>query len=142
MNMNPNKRISLMLDQGYTNILLNKKMDSCLSPHGISFTEFTIMHKLHTSSAGVLSRIALADAIGLTASGVTRLLAPMMKNHIVEKTTNPRDARQSMVTLTNTGQELYKDSLVSFEHSCHSAFALLEESEIDQLVILLNKIKC
>ncbi|CDT33926.1 Regulatory protein MarR [Vibrio coralliirubri] len=139
--MNSNKHISLMLDQGYTNILLNKKMDSSLSPHGISFTEFTIMHKLHTSSGGVLSRIALADSIGLTASGVTRLLAPMEKNHIVQKLANPRDARQSMVALTDAGQELYTDSLVSFEHSCNSAFALLEESEIDQLLILLNKIK-
>ncbi len=140
--MNSNKQVSLILDYGYTNILLNKKMDSSLTPHGISFTEFTIMHKLHTSKGDALSRIALAESIGLTASGVTRLLAPMMKNNIVQKTANLRDARQSMVALTDIGQKLYMDALVSIEYSCDSAFSLLEESEVDQLLALLNKIKC
>ncbi|MGF1764267.1 hypothetical protein [Aliivibrio kagoshimensis] len=38
------------------------------------------MYKLHTSNGGVLSRIAFADSIGVTVSGLTRLLAPMMMN--------------------------------------------------------------
>mgnify|MGYP002641111784 CR=1 FL=1 len=140
--MNSIKHISLMLDQAFTSTLLNKKMDSSLSVHGLSLTEFIIMHRLHKSQGGSMSRIALADSIGLTASGVTRLLAPMTKNNIVLKTANPRDARQSMVALTETGKELYRDALISFEHTCSSAFSLLEESEIDQLLALLNKIKC
>jgi DNA-binding MarR family transcriptional regulator len=131
-----------MLGQTHASTLLNKKMDSSLSAHGLSFTEFVIMHKLHASQLGAMSRIALADAIGLTASGVTRLLAPMTKNNIVGKTVNLRDARQSMVTLTDAGKELYGDSLVSFEHTCGSAFSLLDESEVEQLLTLLNKIKC
>ena len=140
--MQINKHISLMLNQVYSSTLLNKKMDTSLSVHGISFTEFIIMHQLHQSKLGAMSRIALADTIGLTASGITRLLTPMIKNNIVLKTTNPRDARQSMVALTDTGEALYTDALVSFEHACHSAFSLLDESEIVQLLTLLNKIKC
>ncbi len=136
------KYISLMLEQVYTSALLNKKMDTSLSVHGLSFTEFVIMHKLHESQGKAMSRIALAGSIALTASGVTRLLAPMSKNNIVQKTANPRDARQSMVALTEAGNELYSDALISFEYACHSAFSLLEESEIDQLIVLLNKIKC
>ena len=133
---------SLMLEQTYISTLLNKKVDSCLSVHGLSFTEFIIMHKLHNARGGSLSRITLADSIGLTGSGVTRLLAPMTKNNIVLKTVNARDARQSLVGLTKTGEELYIDALNSFEHSCQSIFSLLEESEVEQLLRLLNKIKC
>ena len=140
--MKSHKNISLMLEQVYTSTLLSKKVDSSLSVHGLSFTEFIIMHKLHKSQGGAMSRIALADSIGLTASGVTRLLAPMTKNNVVLKTSNPRDARQSMVALTETGKELHTDALVSFEHTCSSVFSLFDETEIDQLLALLNKIKC
>ncbi|WP_154224131.1 MarR family winged helix-turn-helix transcriptional regulator [Marinicella rhabdoformis] len=140
--MDLNKHTTLMLEQGYINTMLNKKVDSSLTPHGISLTEFTIMNQLNESNGGALSRIALADSIGLTASGVTRLLTPMMKNNVVKKTENSRDARQSMVALTTTGEVLYRDALVTFGHSCASAFALLDESEVIQLLGLLNKIKC
>ena len=140
--MKSNKHTALMLEQVYTSTLLSKKVDSSLSVHGLSFSEFIIMHKLHQSKGDGMSRIALADSIGLTASGVTRLLSPMTKNNIVLKNINPRDARQSMVALTETGEGLYNDALVSFEYTCSSAFSLLEESEVDKLLVLLNKIKC
>jgi DNA-binding MarR family transcriptional regulator len=133
---------SLMLEQTYISTLLNKKVDASLSVHGLSYTDFIIMHKLNNAPGGSLSRINLADSIGLTGSGVTRLLAPMTKNNIVTKIINSRDARQSLVGLTMTGKELYTDALNSFEHSCSSIFSLLEESEVDKLLELLNKIKC
>jgi DNA-binding MarR family transcriptional regulator len=133
---------TLMLEQTYISSLLSKRVEGGLSVHGVSYSEFIIMHELHHSPGGVMSRIALAEAVGLTASGVTRLLAPMDKNNIVEKTANPRDARQSLVGLTATGHELYTNALVSFEYSCNQAFSLFEEHEITQLMTLLNKIKC
>lgn len=132
----------LVLEQAYTSNLLNKKMDSGLSYHGLSFTEFVIMYRLHQAESGVLSRITLADSVGVTASGVTRILAPMEKNHIIVKTANPRDARQSLVALSETGIELFNNALVSVEHTCDSVFSLLDEQEIEQLLGLLNKIKC
>lgn len=140
--MNSNSFTSLLLEQAYIGTLLNKRMDSCLSVHGLSFTEFIIIHKLYNTEGGSQSRIGLADSIGLTASGVTRLLAPMTKNNITIKIINPKDARQSLVGLTSAGTELYTNALNSFEHSCKSVFSLLEEDEILQLLKLLNKIKC
>lgn len=133
---------SLMLEHTLTSTRLSKKLDSSLSVHGLSYTEFVIMHRLQASHSGSLSRIALAESVGVTASGVTRLLAPMEKNNIVLKVANPRDARQSLVGLTEVGQELYADASVSFEHACKAAFSLFEDQELVQLMQLLNKIKC
>ncbi len=133
---------SLMLEHTLTSTLLSKKLDVSLSAHGVSYTEFVIMHRLYASQGGSLSRIALAEAVGLTASGVTRILAPMEKNNVVRKVANPRDARQSLVGLTDTGKELYADATASFEHACNAAFSLFEDEEIEQLAKLLNKIKC
>lgn len=131
----------VMLDQTFISTLLSKKIDSSMSVHGLSYTEFVIMQKLTDAHSGSLSRVDLADAVGLTASGVTRLLAPMEKNHLITKIVNPRDARQSLVGLTNTGMELYSNALVTFKHSCDVAFSLFTEREIKQLKKLLNKIK-
>ncbi len=140
--MTSKKLTTLLLQHSLISTLLSKKMDSLLSLHGLSFTEFVIMHKLKTTKGGSLSRINLAESVGLTASGVTRLLAPMEKNNIIEKTANPRDARQSLVTLTSTGEELTSYALVSVEEGCKSLFSLLNEKELNQLMALLNKIKC
>jgi len=136
------KLTTLLLEHSFISTQLSKKMDSLLSFHGLSFTEFVIMHKLNTTKGGSLSRINLAESVGLTASGVTRLLAPMEKNNIIEKIINPRDARQSLVMLTSTGEELTKYALVSAEEGCKSIFSLLSEEELNQLTVLLNKIKC
>ncbi|WP_165312959.1 MarR family winged helix-turn-helix transcriptional regulator [Vibrio ziniensis] len=133
---------SLMLEHTLVSTLLTKKIDTSLSAHGVSYTEFVIIHRLNTSTGGSLSRIALADSVGLTASGITRLLAPMEKNNIVLKVANPRDARQSLVGLTPVGEQLYKDASVSFEHCCEAAFSLFEGDEIELLRKLVNKIKC
>ena len=84
------KYTALMVEQAYISTLLNKRLDSSLSVHGLSFTEFVILHKLYTAEGGAQSRIGLADSVGLTASGVTRLLAPMTKNNITIKIINSK----------------------------------------------------
>ena len=70
-----------------------KRIESQLSIHGISFTEFLVMHRLSAAPSKTLRRIDLAESVGLSASGVTRVLKPMEKIHLVEKESNPRDAR-------------------------------------------------
>ena len=139
--MRTQKMMELLLEQGYISTLLNKKMDTCLSVHGLSFTEFVIMFKLHKTAGGAMSRISLAESVGLTASGITRLLLPMEKNNIIVKTSNPRDARQSLVALSSVGEQLFNDSFISMGYSCESVFSLFEDNEIDVLLGLLNKIK-
>ena len=56
-----------------------KRLESQLSIHGISFTEFLVMYQLNQAPGNTMRRIELAENIGLSASGVTRLLAPMEK---------------------------------------------------------------
>ncbi|MBA52979.1 MAG: MarR family transcriptional regulator [Pseudomonadales bacterium] len=107
-------QVRFLIDHATITTKLHKQIDLSLSYQGISFTEFLIMHYLYASPQHMMRRTDLADSVGITASGVTRLLAPMEKNRIVEKEKNPRDARQSLVKLTATGQQLYQDSMVGF----------------------------
>lgn len=118
-----------------------KKVDGELSFHGISFTEYLIMYHLQGASLKTMRRIELADRIGISASGVTRLLAPMEKNNIVQKEINPRDARQSLVKLSSTGERLYKEASKSFEHKAAAILEPLTSRQLSQLVELVSKLK-
>lgn len=133
---------SFLLEQVQISSLMTKRVESSLTTFGLSYTEFVIMHTVYQSHQGALSRIALADAVGLTASAVTRLLAPMEKNNITQREANPRDARQSLVRLTETGKELYENALVSVDFCSDSVYSLFEKDEIKTLKALLNKVKC
>lgn len=118
------------------NTKLTKKVDSQLSYHGLSFTEYMIMHHLNEAPQKTMRRIELAESVGISASGVTRLLAPMEKIGIVEKEANPRDARVSLVKLGKTGQKMYEESSVSFEHCAQSLVSGLTESQLSKLTEL------
>lgn len=119
---------------------LNKRLDNHLSVHGISFTEYLVMHQLANSTLKTMRRIELAEKVGISASGVTRLIAPMEKRHLVEKEANPRDARQSLVKLSKTGQQVYKESSISFNHSAADITENITSKQLESLVKLVSAI--
>ena len=119
---------------------INKRVDSALSAHGISFTEYQVMHYLAKSALNAMPRIELAERIGLTASGVTRLLLPMEKNRLVEKEVNPRDARQSLVKLSSTGERVYEEARVAFEHRAEEILSPLTPVQRNKLTELMAKL--
>ena len=98
------------------------------------------MHHLNCAPLKTMRRIELADHVGISASGVTRLITPMEKINIVKKESNPRDARQSLVKLSKTGQRLYKEASVSFEHCGNNILENLDEKQQEKLVVLTKKI--
>ena len=119
---------------------LSKRADNRLSIHGLSFTEYMIMHHLQNAPQHTMRRIDLAERVGISASGVTRLLAPMEKNRIVQKEANPRDARVRLVKLSEAGKTLYEDASVSFDECAKSLMGALTERQLDTLSELTGKL--
>lgn len=119
---------------------ISKPIDNTLSLHGIGFTEFQVMYYLSQAQDLTLRRIELANAIGLSASGVTRLLLPMEKNRLVTKERNARDARVSLVKLTKTGIKILEDAMHSFSEITESLVQGLDKKEISQLLKLIFKL--
>lgn len=111
-----------------------------MSLHGIGFTEFQVMYNLSQAQDLTLRRIELANAIGLSASGVTRLLLPMEKNRLVTKERNARDARVSLVKLTKTGNKILHDAMQSYSDISESLVQRLDKKEISQLLKLIIKL--
>ena len=113
---------------------LTKRVEGQLSFHGISFTEYLILHFLNEAPQKTMRRIDLAERVGISASGVTRLLAPMEKRKLVEKEANARDARVSLVKISRTGERIYKEASVSFEHSAQFLSERLSEKQLTTLL--------
>lgn len=95
--------------------VIARKFDS-LSVHGLGFNDFVILYVLNSSSDNRMRRIDLAEKIGLTASGVTRLLNPLEKIGLVARETNERDARVSYVVITPTGKKIFEEAKLSAEN--------------------------
>ncbi len=115
------------------NNLMAKRVDSKLGLHGISLTEFLVMLHLYNQKERQARRSDLAEKIGLSASGVTRMLAPMEKIGLVQKEKNPRDARVSLVKLTRTGENILSESMVSVNEIADTIFSEFKPKTIETL---------
>jgi DNA-binding MarR family transcriptional regulator len=120
---------------------MNKSLGHCLSAHhGIGISEFLVLHKLRQSESGSLSRIVLANRVGLTASGVTRLLQPFEKIGLIEKQANARDARQSLVKLSSAGEVALDNAYLSFDESITGIFKQTSHDEQTLFLSVLKKV--
>jgi DNA-binding MarR family transcriptional regulator len=104
----------LLINLNKLQSVISRKFDS-LSVHGLGFNDFVILYILNTSSESKMRRIDLAEKIGLTASGITRLLNPLEKIGLVARETNERDARVSYVVITPNGKKIFEEAQTSAE---------------------------
>jgi DNA-binding MarR family transcriptional regulator len=119
---------------------LIKRVENQLGFHGISFTEYMILRFLNDAPKQTMRRIDLADSVAISASGVTRLLAPMEKRKLVEKEANARDARVSLVKLTRAGERVYQEASESFAHSADFLTQRLSAHQLTTLIELGNRL--
>ncbi len=104
-----NASLKLLIGLAKAQSLVSRRFDR-LNMHGIGFTDFVILYLLQQSAEGKMRRIDLADKVGITASGITRMLLPMEKSGWVTREANERDARVSYVVLTTAGRQLFEDA--------------------------------
>ncbi len=118
-----NTPLAIILSIAKFQAVFCRKLDGQLSVHGLGFNDFIILHYLTQAEGKKLRRIDLAEMIGVTASGITRMLAPMEKIGWIGRESNERDARISYVLLAPGGKRLYKESLQTAQYVAESYFA-------------------
>ncbi len=104
----------LLINLNKVQSLLSRKYDA-LNVHGLGFSDFMILYLLDKTPGQGMRRIDLAEKVGLTASGVTRLLNPLEKTGLVKRMANERDARVSYVVITTSGQKILEEAKVTAE---------------------------
>ncbi|MFG3015710.1 MarR family winged helix-turn-helix transcriptional regulator [Streptomyces cinerochromogenes] len=103
---------------------LVRRFDARLSGlHGVSLADFTLLLRLGQAPGGRMRRVDLAEALGLTASGVTRGLAPLERIGLVTREPDARDARVAYAALTATGRRRLTEMLATAEETAAEIFA-------------------
>jgi DNA-binding MarR family transcriptional regulator len=111
------------------NSKIQKGIGGALSFHGVGLSEYLVLHRLFKSTNQTMRRIDLAEQVGLSPSGITRLLNPMEKIGLIKKEDNPRDARVSLVALSSAGQRVYEEAQVSFQDAATILFEQLDSKQ-------------
>lgn len=132
-----NKHSKLCLNYSVVNTFLSRKIDRRLGVHGISFSEFLILYHLDQALDKMMRRIDLAETIGLSASGITRLVLPMEKIGLVKKEVNKRDARVSLVKLSESGQRILKEASISMNEASQEILSKLNTKSINEMLKML-----
>ena len=94
--------LKFFLNLAKVQAVMSRRFDSRLG--GLGYSEFQILLHLTQAKGETMRRIDLAEKLGLTASGITRLLAPMEKIGLVKRESDKDDARVSSVTLASGGR--------------------------------------
>jgi DNA-binding MarR family transcriptional regulator len=123
--------VKFFLNLGKTQTILNHRFDRGLG--GLGFNEFLILFYLDQSSEQKLRRVDLAEKVGLTASGVTRLLLPMEKIGLVKSGPIDSDARVRFVLLSASGQQKLLEALERLELFAEEIVPKTKIKEIDNL---------
>ncbi|MFE9433641.1 MarR family winged helix-turn-helix transcriptional regulator [Streptomyces sp. NPDC006640] len=122
---------------------LVKRFDARLSGlHGVSLADFTLLLRLSQAPGDRMRRVDLAEALGLTASGVTRGLVPLERIGLVRRDADARDARVAYAALTDTGRERLAEMRATADHVAHDVFAgpAWTEDDTGRLADLLTRL--
>ncbi len=112
-----------------------------LASSAITVTDFEALRRLAAAEGGRMRRVDLAPTVGLTASGITRLLDGLEKAGLVRKEHCTSDARVTYAAITDEGRALLLRAAGSHLEGLAAIFAeRFSPAEVDQLVALLGRL--
>lgn len=136
--MNINAPIQLFLNLAKTQAIMTRRFDSGLD--GISLNEFIILIHLSQAEDSKMRRVDLAEKVGLTASGITRLLLPMEKIGLTKKEIDPTDARASFVVLASGGKRKLGEAMERAELITETIIEKAKIGNVTEIIQALDKI--
>lgn len=122
--------VTFILELTKTLAILTRRFDSGLG--GLGLNEFTILWNLNISPDKKMRRIDLANKIGLTASGVTRLLLPMEKIGLVKSGESEKDARARYVMIAPSGKRVLGEAVERMELLMDELIPATESHKVEE----------
>lgn len=115
--------LDTLLRLNRTTTQLVREVDRTLgSVHGLGLNDLALLLELQARPGGRMQRVELADALGITPSGVARQLGPLERIGVVTREPHPKDARLALAVLTPAGDTLASDAAVTARRAAQQAF--------------------
>jgi len=109
--------------------------------YGVTAVGYEALLLLANARERALRRVDLAEALGLTPSGVTRLLDGLERDGLVAKRSCVHDARVTYAVLTDAGAARVEQSSCSHEGSVRALFEeRYSDEELETLASLLGRL--
>jgi DNA-binding MarR family transcriptional regulator len=110
--------------------------------HGVGLNDLALLVQLNEAPGHKLRRVELAQALGITTSGVARQLAPLERIGLVDREPSPGDARLALVVLTETGrrvaEEAYRTADQTAERALGAVWTAAEQKRLAELLANLS----
>ncbi|MEI7621517.1 MAG: MarR family winged helix-turn-helix transcriptional regulator, partial [Candidatus Moraniibacteriota bacterium] len=108
---------------------------------GLGLSEFIILQHLSLASGEKMRRIDLACKIGLTASGITRLLLPMEKIGLVKSGESENDARARFVMIAAGGKRKLEEATERMELLLKELLPTEKKAQVQQFAEFLSRLQ-
>jgi DNA-binding MarR family transcriptional regulator len=109
---------------------------------GISGPFFEVLLRVGRSPGGRLNMSELAQQLGLTSGGTTRLVDRMVAADLVQRESCPSDRRVQWVVLSNAGERKLDEALeIHLQDLQRELFDRLEPGEVAVLEGILDKLR-
>ncbi len=132
--------LKFFVDLAKAKTVISRRFDNRLSFNGLGFSDFMILLHLSQTPGKKLRRVDLAEKIGITASGITRMLLPMEKTGLVQREVSEQDARVSYVLLAPGGKRLLNESLESAEILSQEILAMTKTKKVEEFSKILTEL--
>jgi len=136
---NISSSLAFFIDLSRIDAEMTRRFDGRL--RGIGFSDFLILLNLSTAKDGKMRRVDLADKMGLTASGITRLLAPMEKIGLIRREVNAQDMRVSYVVLAAGGKRMLEETMEDAEDIAASSVPEKSSKKLQEFSAFLSEIR-
>ncbi|MBB6451216.1 DNA-binding MarR family transcriptional regulator [Geomicrobium halophilum] len=113
-----------------------KKSNQHLEQFGLTTAQFDILAQVGAHQP--ITQKGLAKKLLVTKGNVTQLLKKMEERGLV---TRRKEWKTKYITLTESGEKYYNESVTKQEHFQASQFKALTDEEQKQLLILLKKLQ-
>lgn len=106
---------------------------------GLSESSFHVLCLLMAEKGGEASPAKLSELIGASRAHMSQIVDALARDALVERISDPADARRHTVRVTPAGQARTISGLENFTEPMEQAFAGLNPDEFAQLSTLLRK---
>ncbi|MCL1697353.1 MarR family winged helix-turn-helix transcriptional regulator [Lysinibacillus sp. BPa_S21] len=118
---------------------LQNNLETELEQFNISTVQFGVMQILSETEKASMSD--LKQKIGCAPSNVTTMIQRMKRDGFVVTTKNPSDQRETLVYLTEKGQETQEKVAIQYQTFLQENFSYFDEESFNSLLEMLNGYK-
>lgn len=118
---------------------MHDRSNAVLKPHGVNYSEYSLLMMLYGSASGTMSPSELAEAAGEKSANITRLTNELCGKGLIDRSASVDDRRKLVLSLTAQGVALIESFLPEVGELVQRQTEVLSAPEQAQLESLLKK---